>query len=95
MFVTNNFMGRLQYETDKVVCINIHVSPNILVGDHNCLSTPVISQILVNKKTKIYVFNDFSINLSSGKKLNSVSCKDELGEIVDQYYDALKKLHLE
>lgn len=40
MFLTNNFMGQLQYKTDDVVCINVHVSPNILVGNPNCFSTP-------------------------------------------------------
>lgn len=95
MFVTSNFMGRLQYETDEVVCINVHVSPNILVGTYNSLSTPVISQILLNKKTKTFVFNDFSIDLSSGKNLNSISSKDEMSKIVDEYYIARKKLQLE
>lgn len=95
MFVTNNFMGRLQYETDEVVCINVYVSPNILVGDSNCLSTSVISQILINKETREYIFNDFSIDLSSEKKLDSVSYKDEIAEIVDTYYIVRKKLNLE
>ncbi len=95
MFVTNNFMGRLQYETDEVVCINVYVLPNILVGDSNCLSTSVISQILINKETRGYIFNDFSIDLSSEKKLDSVSYKDEIAEIVDTYYIVRKKLNLE
>lgn len=95
MFVTNNFMGRLQYETDEVVCINVYVSPNILVDDSNCLSTSVISQILINKETRGYIFNDFSIDLSSEKKLDSVSYKDEIAEIVDTYYIVRKKLNLE
>ncbi len=95
MFVTNNFMGRLQYETDEVVCINVYVSPNILVGNSNCLSTSVISQILINKETRGYIFNDFSIDLSYGEKLDSVSYKDEIAEIVDTYYIVRKKLNLE
>jgi len=74
MFRTEHFEGRLLYETDKVVCINVHINTNY---DPNCIFVTQVLLSLVNKKPYFYLMSmrsatfsltedDFSTEIYSG-----------------------------
>lgn len=51
MFRTEHFEGRLRYETNKVVCIDMHINANY---DPNCTFVTQVLISLVNNKSIFY-----------------------------------------
>lgn len=89
MFRTEHLEGRLLYETDKVVCINIHLNVN-----YDCRNR-FISQVLLSLVNKKNIYFPSTINLNSSIFLTKEDFTAEVDEGISQYLDYRKKLELD
>ena len=90
MFLTEHLEGRLRYETDKVVCIDIHINTNYSNGDNlSFLGQALLS--LVNKQY-VYTISSFSTN---GYSVSNKDLCTEVDEWIKQYLQTRKVLELD
>lgn len=90
MFLTEHLEGRLRYETDKVVCIDIYINSNYS-QERNFISQVLLS--LANKKIHF-----FSFNLKKGNYTDFITSTDyenEISEGIQQYLKTRKELELD
>lgn len=88
MFRTEHLEGRLLYETNDVVCINVFINSNHIRGE-----SPYLFQVLVSLKTNSYSY--FGGSFSYGTlSLSKENVDKELREGISQYFRIRKELGL-
>lgn len=89
MFSTKHLEGRIRYETDKVVCIDVYCKPQFLS------ERPFFTQILFSIINKQYSFLDASLWGKNGAIMSEKEIRDEIAEGIQQYINIRKKLELD
>ena len=92
MFITEHLEGRIRYETDKVVCIDVYVNPSY------SQERLFLSQVLFSLVNNRAHFLDLNFSLQDGKCTFSMKGADyekEIKEGIEQYLQIRKDLEID
>ena len=90
MFITEHLEGRIHYETDKVVCFNIHIKPQY------DLERSFVNQVLLSLVNKHIIYIPTNIVIpKSYLSLSADKFGNEVYEGINEYLEMRKSLEID